>query len=243
MPERQTGLGRRSRAAAGRPCRAVPCLQRRRGGPCGRARSRHRGGENRGRGRVESFLRRHGPSRLRPRRHADGGAVQSLGARRDGGARCARAGYSKELGRRGRLRALGQRHARLRTGERRGGIRFRRRVGRPNGQGHRTRRARSHREPARPEAFARRQAAAARDGPRKRRGPLELRSERPAADPARVAERQPLSGLEPGRQAGRVPRARNEHRDGQSRRTAASARRGRCARSWRRRRSGRPPGS
>ena len=74
-------------------------------------------------------------------------------------------GIRTELGRRGRLRALGQRHARLRTGERRGGIRFCRRVGRPNGQGHRTRRARSHREPARPEALARRQAAAARDGP------------------------------------------------------------------------------
>ena len=41
-------------------------------------------------------------------------------------------------------------------------------------------------------------------GPVQRRGPLELRLERPAADPARVAERQPLPGLEPGRQAGRV---------------------------------------
>ena len=45
------------------------------------------GGSNR-------HLFRHGPSRLRPRRHADGRAVQSLGARRDGRARCARAGYS-----------------------------------------------------------------------------------------------------------------------------------------------------
>ena len=94
MPERQTGAVAAPVLLPGGRAVLFHAFGDDRGGSCGRARSRHRGRENRGRGRVESCLRRHGPSRLRPRRHADGGAVQSLGARRDGGAGRARAGHS-----------------------------------------------------------------------------------------------------------------------------------------------------